>query len=308
MDPSELAERLARGERGLTELVGIGPSSAGVAVEAAAGKIPGYLARLEHERSERLAGRAGFPGSTLLALLKGDCHSHSDWSDGGSPIAVMARTAKDIGHEYLVITDHSPRLKVANGLSAERLRAQQDEIKRLNEELAPFRLLSGIEVDICDDGALDQEPGLLDEMDVVVASVHSKLAMDRDAMTRRMCMALANPRMDILGHCTNRMVTGKGRPESEFDSELVIEAARSFDKAIEINCRPERSDPPMRILADVEAAGVKVSIDTDAHAPGQLHWQSYGCERAERANLDPARVVNTWSVAGLLAWTGSHQE
>ena len=116
----------------------------------------------------------------MRAALRGDCHTHSDWSDGGSPIDEMARAARDLGHEYVVLTDHSGSLKVAKGLSAERLRKQLDVVAALNEEMAPFRILTGIEVDILEDGSLDQEEELLARLDVVVASVHSKLRMERD--------------------------------------------------------------------------------------------------------------------------------
>jgi putative hydrolase len=215
----------------------------------------------------------------------------------------MARAARDLGHEYMVLTDHSGSLKVAKGLSAERLRAQLKVVKTLNEELAPFRVLTGIEVDILEDGALDQEEALLAQLDVVVASVHSKLRMDRAEMTRRMAVAVANPHVDVLGHCTGRLVVGRGRPESEFDAELVFTACREFGTAVEINSRPERLDPPKRLLRLALETGCLVSIDTDAHAPGQLEWQVYGCERAADCGVPPDRVVNTRSTSDLLAWT-----
>jgi putative hydrolase len=207
-----------------------------------------------------------------------------------------------------VLTDHSPRLTVANGLSPERLRDQLDMVAEVNERLAPFRLLSGIEVDILDDGSLDQEPELLARLDVVVASVHSKLKMDSEAMTRRMVNAVANPHTDVLGHCTGRLVTGgRGtRGESQFDAEVVFEACRQFEVAVEINSRPERLDPPRRLLSLAIDTGCLFSIDTDAHAPGQLDWQPYGCERAEECEVPFDRVVNTKPVDELLAWTARH--
>ena len=218
----------------------------------------------------------------------------------------MARKAAEIGHEYLALTDHSPKVRVAHGLDAARLRKQLDVVAELNEELAPFRILTGIEVDILEDGALDQDDDLLATLDVVVASVHSKLAMESRAMTQRMITALASPHVDILGHCTGRMVLGKGRAESEFDHELVFAAAAHLDKAVEINCRPERLDPPMRLLRMVVDAGCKVSIDSDAHAVGQLEWQPYGCARAADAGVPVEHIVNTWPAADLLSWTASH--
>jgi putative hydrolase len=298
--PDDRLRQLAEAGR-LKDLKGVGDSTARVITQALAGEVPEYLARLEAEA----APDAG-AGGEVRAALKGDLHLHSDWSDGGAPIEAMARKAIELGHEYLALTDHSPKLTVAHGLEPERLRRQLDVVAGLNEELAPFRILTGIEVDILEDGALDQEPELLAELDVVVASVHSKLRMARDEMTQRMITALASPHVDILGHCTGRMVLGRGRPESEFDHELVFAAAAHLDKAVEINCRPERLDPPMRLLKLVVDMGCKVSIDSDAHAVGQLEWQPYGCARAADAGVPMERIVNTWAADDLLAWTASH--
>ena len=237
----------------------------------------------------------------MRAALRGDCHTHSDWSDGGSPPGEMAEAARALGHEWIALTDHSPRLTVANGLSAERLEAQLALVARLNTELAPFRILTGIEVDILDDGALDQREDLLARLDVVVASVHSKLRMPAGPMTERMVTAVGNPHVDVLGHCTGRMVAGRGRPESEFDPDAVFAACREHGVAVEINCRPERRDPPGRLLALAAAAGCLFSIDTDAHAPGQLDWLENGCVRAERFGITPDRVINTRTAGELTA-------
>ncbi|MEU2003775.1 PHP domain-containing protein [Rhodococcus sp. NPDC019627] len=281
------------------DLPGIGPKTATVIREALDG-VPAYLTELR-EKAEPLGGGA------LREALKGDLHTHSDWSDGGSPIDEMMRSAASLGHEYCALTDHSPRLTVANGLSADRLRAQLEVIARLNEELAPFRILTGIEVDILEDGSLDQDPDLLDELDLVVASVHSKLRAESGAMTRRMLKAVENPRVDVLGHCTGRLVTGgRGtRPESTFDAEKVFTACRDHGTAVEINSRPERRDPPSRLIDLAMDLGCLFSIDTDAHAPGQLAWQGYGCERAMRCGVEPEQVINTWPADDLLEWAGS---
>lgn len=284
----------------LESVKGIGPKTAAVIREALEGRVPEYLERLEAEIPvPEVTG-----GETLRAVLRGDCHLHSEWSDGGSTIEDMGRTAARIGHEWAVLTDHSPSLKVARGLSPERLREQLDVVAGLNEEWAPFRLLTGIECDILEDGSLDQEPELLDRLDVVVGSVHSKLRMDAPAMTRRMEKAVRNPLMDILGHCTGRLVSGgRLRPESVFDAERVFAACAESGTAVEINSRPERLDPPRRLLREAVAAGVWFAVDTDAHAPGQLEWQIFGCARAEECGVPTERVVNTWSAEELLAWT-----
>src|ERR1700730_1205046 len=282
---AQVLDGLAAGELGrrveagtLEALPGIGTTTAQVITEAAGGQQPGYLARL-------LADQPPSPRDGLRAALLGYCHTHSDWSDGGSPPREMAEAARFLGLEWIALTDHSPRLTVANGLSAERLRAQLELISELNEELAPFRILTGIEVDILEDGSLDQREDLLDRLDVVVASVHSQLRMPAGLMTRRMVAAIRNPHVTVLGHCTGRLIgpnrQGRGRrPESEFDAAAVFTACREEGVAVEINCRPERSDPPDRLLKLAAETGCVFAIDTDAHAPGQLDWLVNGTVRA----------------------------
>jgi putative hydrolase len=299
-DPELLAE-LARTQR-LRSLEGIGEVTERVITQALDGIVPEYLARLEAEAAPDTG-----PGAAIRAALRGDLHCHTTWSDGGAAIGQMARKAAGLGHAYLAITDHSPRLAIAKGLSAERLRDQLVEVAHLNEELAPFRILTGIEVDILEDGTLDQDPELLAQLDVVVASVHSRLRMASDEMTARMVAAVASPYTDILGHCTGRIVVGRGRPESTFDADVVFAACARFGTAVEVNCRPERLDPPMRLLARVAASGAPVAISTDAHAVGQLDWQPYGCARVADAAIGTDRVVNAWPADRLLEWTRSRR-
>ncbi|MFJ8944669.1 PHP domain-containing protein [Streptomyces sp. NPDC102395] len=296
--PAGEVERRA-GAGTLEQLKGVGPKTAQVVREALDGRTPAYLERLEGE----VGGPLTDGGARLRALLRGDCHLHSDWSDGGSPIEEMGRAAAELGHEWAVLTDHSPRLTVARGLSPERLRRQLDVVEELNATWAPFRLLTGIECDILDDGSLDQEPELLERLDVVVVSVHSKLRMESRAMTRRMVNAVRDPHADVLGHCTGRLVTGRGRPESQFDADEVFAACAESNTAVEINSRPERLDPPRRLLRRAVASGALLSVDTDAHAPGQLDWQILGCARAEECEVPPERVVTTWTLDALLTWT-----
>ncbi|WIX84656.1 PHP domain-containing protein [Amycolatopsis sp. DG1A-15b] len=288
------AEKLAQmAENGtLTSLPGIGKATAGVIEDALAGRDPAYRGKIvEKELPD---------GEPLRSALRGDCHTHSDWSDGGSSIGEMAVAGRDVGHEWMVLTDHSPRLTVANGLSPDRLRTQMQIVAKANELMAPFRLLHGIEVDILDDGSLDQEEELLGELDFVVASVHSKLRMPSRDMTRRMVAAVRNPHVRVLGHCTGRLVVGRGRPESEFDAEAVFTACRENGVAVEINSRPERLDPPMRLLRLAAEIGCDFTIDSDAHAPGQLDWLGYGCERAIKAGIGPERILNTRTADALL--------
>jgi putative hydrolase len=285
----------------------VGASTAKVIAEALAGRTPKRL--LDAQRDHGGALTSG--GADLRRLLRGDLHAHSDWSDGGSPIEEMAFSAIEVGHEYLVLTDHSPRLTVAHGLSKERLTRQLGVVDAVNEHLGggggdgpAFTLLKGIEVDILDDGSLDQEEQLLRRLDVRVASVHSKLKMESAAMTRRMVTAVRNPLTNVLGHCTGRLVTGgRGtRPGSDFDARAVFEACAESGTAVEINSRPERRDPPTRLLELARDVGCLFSIDSDAHAPGQLDFLVHGCERAEAVGIDPDRIVNTWPRERLLEW------
>ena len=281
-------------------LPGIGPKTAKVIAQAWVGREPDVLVELRSAAKD-------LGGGDIRTSLKGDLHVHSDWSDGSAPIEEMMLAAKELGHEYCALTDHSPRLKVANGLSAERLRKQLAVIDELRDMVAPMRILTGIEVDILEDGSLDQEPELLERLDVVVASVHSKLSMDAPSMTRRMIKAVTNPHADVLGHCTGRLVTGgRGiRPESKFDAEKVFTACRDAGTAVEINSRPERRDPPTRLLNLALEIGCLLSIDTDSHAPGQLEFLGYGAQRALDAGVPTERIVNAWSAEKLLEWTAN---
>lgn len=299
LEPDELGERVRSST--LTELSGIGPSTAAVISDMVEGRRSAYLDRLD--ATTQVDPGAGGP---VVEQLRGDLHAHTTWSDGGASVEDMARAAMALGHEYLVITDHSPRLTVAHGLSPERLAEQLAEIEQVRQRVAPFRILTGMEVDIHPDGSLDLDDELLAQLDLVVASVHSKLSMDAQQMTRRMVLAAANPHVDVLGHCTGRRLVGRGRPQSRFDADLVFTACARFGTAVEINCRPERQDPPEELLQLALDHGCLVSIDTDAHAPGQLEWQPYGADKAVRCEVPVERIVNTWEVDELLSWTASH--
>jgi putative hydrolase len=321
LDPEQVATRSADGT--LTRISGVGEVTARCVAESLAGEEPVYLRRLTATEDSDV----GEAAVALRQALRGDCHAHSDWSDGGSPIEEMVTAAIDLRHSYLVMTDHSPSLSVARGLTADRLSQQLDVIAALNEALveagSDFRLLSGIEVDILADGSLDQDEDLLARLDVVVGSVHSGLRSDAEAMTRRMVTAIANPHLDILGHCTGRKLAvgtggdgaprgdrahrgGRSRPPSDFDAEAVFTDCARLGKAVEINCRPDRLDPPKRLLRQAYELGCVFSIDTDAHAPGQLDWLDNGCGRAALCGVEPARVVNTWTTDDLLSWAANH--
>ncbi len=298
LDDGELQARHEAGTIG--ELSGIGKATLGVIEQAMDGELPEYLESLQDKAEPLVTG-----GEDYFAALRGDCHSHSDWSDGGSPIEEMVLTAVELDHEWLVLTDHSPRLRIANGLSVERLTRQLGIVEAVNRSLAgSFRLLKGIEVDILDEGELDQTPEMLERLDLVTASVHSKLRMNSAPMTRRMVAAVSNPRVNVLGHCTGRLVEGSRgtRPQSEFDARAVFEACLEHDVAVEINSRPERCDPPDELLLTALEMGCLFSVDSDAHAPGQLEMKAYGAERAERLGVPLERIVTTWEVDRVLEW------
>lgn len=309
--PEEVAERARNGR--LKSMKGIGDRTYQVIRQAVEGEVPDYLADLREKGARPLASA----GASIRDALRGDLHSHSEWSDGGSPIELMVAAAGVLGREYLALTDHSPNLTIANGLSAERLLQQLDVVDAINDGIRtavddaraadPVRLLAGIEVDILESGDLDQEPELLDRLDIVVASVHSKLRADSRTMTRRMLGGIQDPHTNILGHCTGRLVEGSRgtRPPSDFDAKEVFAACAEHNVAVEINSRPERQDPPDALIQLALEAGCLFSIDSDAHAPGQLDFLQYGAERAERNGVPADRIITTWPVERLLEWAGA---
>ncbi|RNE66718.1 PHP domain-containing protein [Cryobacterium tepidiphilum] len=299
LDSADVADRARDGR--LKAMKGIGGRTFEVISETVDGQVPDYLLALRKRGSAPLAEGTG----DVLPLLRGDLHSHSDWSDGGTSIELMADAARLLGREYLALTDHSPNLTVANGLSAERLAEELDVVAGINAGEGAFRLLAGIEVDILESGELDQTPQMLDRLDVVVASVHSKLRSDSRTMTQRMLRGIADPHTNVLGHCTGRLVQGSRapRPPSDFDAPRVFAACAENDVAVEINSRPERQDPPDELIALALEAGCLFSIDTDAHAPGQLDFLQYGAARASRNGVPPERIITTWPLDRLLDWT-----
>ena len=299
VDVSEDDVRARAADGRLARTKGIGGRSLEVITQALTGAVPDYLQRLRDE-----ADAPSSPGGrALLGALRGDLHTHSEWSDGTTPIEAMAEAARLLGREYIALTDHSPNLKVANGLTPERLTEQLDVVAAIEEP--GLRLLPGIEVDVLEDGTLDQAPALLDRLDVVVASLHSRLRADRSEITARLLGAIADPHTSVIGHITGRLVEGRRgtRPQSEFDSARVFAAAAEAGVAIEINSRPERQDPPEDLLAEAIAAGCLFSIDSDAHAPGHLDFLGLGAERAAAAGVPVERIVTTWPVEDLLEWS-----
>ena len=229
VDASELAARVADGR--LKRTKGIGDRTFQVIAQAVDGQVPDYLADLR----ARNAAPLDTGGMELLGRLRGDLHSHTEWSDGTVPIEVMAAAAATLGREYQAITDHSPTLTVASGLSAERLTEQLDVIDALDDAgTSGVTLLTGIECDILEDGTLDQTPELLDRLDVVVGSVHSKLRADKATMTARMLGGIRDPHTNVLGHVTGRLVQGSRgtRPPSDFDADAVFAECAARDVGV----------------------------------------------------------------------------
>ncbi|MEO7131116.1 MAG: PHP domain-containing protein [Dermatophilaceae bacterium] len=298
----ELRERSEQGT--LKQIKGIGDSSAAIISQAVRGVVPAYLASTEEKHGAPLAQ----DGAELYAAVIGDLHVHSNWSDGGSPIEEMVLTAVQLGQQWMALTDHSPRLTIANGLSRERLTEQLGRVEAINASLGDaFTLLKGIEVDIHLDGSLDQDDDLLDQLDIVTASIHSKLRQPAFEMTPRMLAAVRNPHTNVLAHCTGQLVTGSRgkRPPSQFDAAKVFQACLEHDVAVEINSRPERCDPPDELIELARDLGCLFTIDSDAHAPGQLDMKAYGCERAERLGIAPERIVTTWPVDAVRDWASA---
>ncbi|MCS5734104.1 PHP domain-containing protein [Herbiconiux daphne] len=298
----EIAQRVADGR--LRRTKGIGDTTFEVVREAVDGQVPAYLQKLRDRAEPGVGPAAEGAGGGIRSLIVGDLHTHSDCSDGTTSIEKMAAAARWLGRDYVALTDHSPNLTIANGLTAARLDEQLDVVARLDEQFDDFRLLSGIEVDILESGELDQNDALLTRLDIVVASVHSKLRADHKTMTTRMLAGIENPRTNILGHLTGRLVTGSRgtRPQSDFDAARVFAACAANDVAVEINSRPERQDPPDDLIQLALDAGCLFSIDSDAHAPGHLDFVGLGADRAEKNGVPADRIVTTWPVDRVLEW------
>jgi len=253
---------------------------------------------LREDRGEVARARARqLPHLVQLGDIRGDLHAHTTWSDGTATIAEMAAAAKERGYEYLAITDHSKHVTIAHGLDSARLARQIDEIERVNETLDGLTLLKGSEVDILADGRLDFPDRLLSRLDVVVASVHYKFDLSREAQTERIVRAMDNPHVTIIGHPTGRLIGA--REPYEVDMERLIAAAKKRNCCLEINAEPDRLD-----LNDIHAqaakgAGVKLAISTDAHATHALAYMRFGIDQARRGWLEADDVINTRSLAKL---------
>lgn len=256
------------------------------------------IPELRTGKGEVLAARHGtLPQVISPEHMKGDLHLHTNWSDGRESIFSLARAAVERGYEYIAITDHSQRLKIARGLDAQRLAAQADEIATARAEFPNLTILAGIEADILADGQLDLPNQVLAKLDLVIASVHSGFRQDEKTMTSRIVTALRNPFVHILAHPSGRLI-GR-RPAYQVNLDTVLEEARLLGKILEINASPERLDLSAEWAAKAKHLGLKLAISTDAHDAQRLADMEYGVSVARRAGLEACDVINTWPAAHL---------
>ncbi len=260
--------------------------------------IPPELRRGMNELE--LARQRAIPHLVEVADLKGDLHVHTEWSDGRDPTEIMAVTARERGYEYVAITDHSAGRGIANGLSIERLREHIHEIRKLEDRLGDIRLLAGSEVDIRADGSLDYPDDALDELDWVVASVHSAMGQDAETMTARIIKAMQNPHVTAVGHLSTRMIGERKPIEANF--EAIFAAAADTGTALEINSSPRRLDLKHTHAYRARELGVPLVIDSDAHDAESLDNQRCGVAVARRAWCEPKHIVNTLSLSSFIEY------
>jgi len=256
---------------------------------------------LREDRGEfEASANNNLPGLIKYSDIKGDIHTHSNWSDGKSYIEQMALAAKKMGYEYIAITDHSPASRIANGLDIKRLNQKKNEIEKVRKKIRGINILMGSEVDILSDGTLDYPDSVLKELDVVVASVHSGFKMDKDIMTNRITKALKNPYVHILGHPTGRLINQ--REPYNVDLEEVFKTAKEYGKAVEINSSYMRLDLNDINCRRAKDLGIKITINTDAHHTDQLNYIMYGIGTARRGWIEKNDVINTMSYNKLSSW------
>jgi len=271
----------------LTSIESVGPGIAKVLAGLVETDRSSYLERLRAETGQPVRDDE----STIdLAKYQGDLHSHTDWSDGRATMLEMARAAKALGYKYLGVTDHSPRIKVVNGLDAERLLAQSREREKVEREVKGLALLQGIEVDILEDGALDLPDSVLELLDVVIASPHIKLRQEPSAMTERMLRAVSNPNVDVIGHPTGRRPGS--REGATYDFEKVFREAARHGVALEIDCDPARMDLSPEHARLAMECGCNFSMDADAHAPAEFAYVPMAAWMARRAGIQMDRILN----------------
>jgi DNA polymerase (family X) len=229
-----------------------------------------------------------------LSDIKGDLHLHSTWSDGAFSIEEMAEEARSLGYEFMAITDHSQYLRVANGLTPERIRMQRKEIDKLNEKYKDFKIFAGIEMDILPDGTLDYDDDLLDEMDFVIASIHSAFSQDQSKIMKRLKTALDHKKVDLIAHPTGRLI-GR-RTGYDVDVDMLLQLAYETDTAIELNANPNRLDLSPDWLRKAQELGVKIAINTDAHYKETMKHMEIGAAVARKGFIKKSSVINTMTL------------
>lgn len=229
-----------------------------------------------------------------LQDIKADLHMHSTWSDGAHSVEEMAEAARKKGYSYIAITDHSKYLKVANGLTEERLRKQREEIDRLNKTYTDFKIFAGVEMDILPDGTLDYDDNVLSEMDFVIASIHSAFSQDRRTIMERLINAIKNKHVDLIAHPTGKII---GRREGyDVDLEMLFDVAKETNTALELNANPHRLDLAANWLKVAQDKGVKIMINTDAHRQTHLDYMELGVSYARKGWLKKETVINSWDI------------
>ena len=232
--------------------------------------------------------------------IKGNLHAHTTWSDGAQSLEEMVEEARSRGHQYFGVSDHSRSLVIANGLTIERLREQGSEVLSLDSQLKGFKVFRSVECDILEEGELDYPDEVLQELDYVVAAVHSFFHLDSESMTRRLIKGISHPKVRVLAHPTGRRLTKRDGYTADWDR--VFEACADGGVALEINASPWRLDISEDLLQLAASKGCLISINTDAHSVGEFEYVRHGVDMARRVALDPDRVVNTWPVERLSKW------
>jgi putative hydrolase len=279
---------------GLTSIEGVGPGIAKVLAELMETGHSRYLDRLREQMKQPAQ-----PDESRLDFTRyqGDIHAHTNWSDGKATMLEMARGAEAMGYRYLGVTDHSPRIKVVNGLDAERLLAQSREMAEVQAQVPSVALLQGIEVDILEDGALDLPDMVLELLDVVIASPHVKLRQESAAMTERMLRAVSHPHVNVIGHPTGRRPGS--REGANYDFEAVFKEAARHHVALEIDCDPARMDLSPEMARQALELGCNFTLDADAHAPAEFAYVPIGLWMARRAGIPQDRILNFLSLEQL---------
>jgi len=252
------------------------------------------------------AGAGELPYLVELDDIQGDLHVHSTWSDGAGQIVEMAAAARDMNYSYLAITDHSRSLSISGGLSEERLQSQGIEIDTLNRQAEGFKILKGTEVDVLKDGSLDFSSGILQNLDIVIASIHSHFKLDKEKQTERIIKAIKDDNVDIIGHLSGRLLNR--RPAYELDFERVLEEAALNKVILEINSHPDRLDIDAELARRAKDYGIKIAVNSDAHHKNDLKLTRYGVLNARRGWLEKRDVVNTWTYDELTGYIGRIKE